>query len=182
MNENAPTDEEKETIQRLWANGKSSSQIASFINMERGNRGVLTRNAVIGVIHRARAKGTDMRMTPHGERHIIAKAKRKRRIKPERPYKVHDKKDDPIPEASDGELVTPDAAMVDRVHLFRAIGQRDIPFMERKIGECAWPVWDNSQKSGPVCGAETPEGMSYCSYHQGVGTTGHRASQPYRVR
>lgn len=183
------TSDEKQTAMRLWnQGGYSASKIAAMLDAERGNRGEVTKGMVVGTIHRARVKDSSIRKSDQNEAGMVerAKARRKRISKPglTQPPRVHDKPAKPVKHKEvEGEFLGDGAAFVDSTHLYRAAGQRDVPFMERRFGECAWPAWPNEVKVGPVCGLPVKgDGFSYCTFHHGIGTSGSYGSQPYRIR
>lgn len=157
------TAEEKATVKRLWNYGESSSRICDLLNAARGTE-ELTRNMIIGYVNRARERGEPF------VRRIFEPAKkvqrRKRRaLARQKPPQIEAK---PTPPKSSGEgeyLGKEPGAQ----HLYRAHGQLDVPFIERRVGQCAWPGWGGDERTGTVCGLPTEIERSYCKFHHGVG-------------
>ena len=144
------TDERVELLKKLWGEGLSASQIA-------GRLGSVTRNAVIGKVHRLGLSGraTTSRMKTHRPRSRIASAKRA--AKPR-----FAQLGNPAVRA----LYAPDAEP------FIPMGEElDIPLAERKsiqtLTECScrWPIGDPGTADFFFCGGTTAEGLPYCTHH-----------------
>jgi GcrA cell cycle regulator len=156
------TDERVETLKKLWQEGLSASQIA-------GRIGGVTRNAVIGKVHRLGLAGraTTSRMKSHRPRRSLA-------LKP----RVQGK---------------PRFAQVGNSAL-RALYQADaepytppaeelvIPMAERKYIQtltescCRWPIGDPQEADFHFCGKKKVAGLPYCEVHA------RRAFQPPQAR
>ena len=154
-------DERVELLKKLWAEGLSASQIA-------GRLGSVTRNAVIGKVHRLGLSGraTTSRMKSHRPR--ARSAAIKRQAKPRF--------------ANTGNSA------------FRALYQGDaepyvppaeelvIPLNERKTiqtleeGHCRWPIGDPQEADFHFCGKNKVAGLPYCEFHA------RRAFQPPQAR
>ncbi len=154
-------DERVELLKKLWAEGLSASQIA-------GRLGQVTRNAVIGKVHRLGLSGraTTSRMKSHRPRPRAAAAKR---------------------------LAKPRYAPVGNTAL-RALYQADsepyvspveelvIPPAERRSIEtltecdCRWPIGDPQENEFHFCGKKKVVGLPYCEFHA------RRAFQPPQPR
>ncbi len=160
MIDNTWTDERVELLKKLWADGLSASQIAGEIG------GGVTRNAVIGKVHRLglsgraktpaastaprqsaprKASTTTTAASPRGSRSAAALAPR------------------PVVDyAIETEIV--------------ALVQEDvvIPFSERvtimdlKEGMCRWPMGDPTKPEFRFCGAKCGLGNPYCSHHAAI--------------
>lgn len=170
-----------ETIKRiatLWAEGKSASEIA------RAFGGRWTRNMVVSLVNRNNLS------TP--ERKLAAmKAGAIRRPKPVRIKKercvmdaaIRPQKVKPEPVKGEGPMLgvpfpklSPEKT--DEVRAARAATGRQaikgmdavandnaVPLMERKFGQCAWPVGTPDRpRNQLVCGALTYEGVENCPY------------------
>ena len=153
------TDERVELLKKLWAEGLSASQIA-------GRLGSVTRNAVIGKVHRLGLSGraTTSRMKSHRPRQrMAAKRMAKTRFSP---------------------LGNP---------AFRALYQEPdaftppveelvIPMNERKYIQtlteccCRWPIGDPQVADFHFCGKNKVPGLPYCEFHA------RRAFQPPQTR
>jgi GcrA cell cycle regulator len=152
------TDERVELLKKLWNDGLSASRIASEL-------GGVTRNAVIGKVHRlglsGRAKAPSSaasaprarKVTPRPVAPVFASAGLVRgnnalqpqaRIAPE-------PKAEARPELLDPDVVVPFSERV--------------TIMELRENMCRWPMGDPTQPEFRFCGQKTETGQPYCSYH-----------------
>lgn len=135
---------------RLWNEGKSAGEIAAVC-------GGLTRNAVIGVIHRARARGEitriDVKKQQPSGRLVTPKAKRGE----------HQRVTAALVAAS-GYSPVPVPPTPERAIPYDASFAR--PWVERRLGQCAYPVSGDGADTLSCC-APT-KGKPYCSHHCGV--------------
>lgn len=155
------TDERVELLKKLWSEGLSASQIA-------GRLGSVTRNAVIGKVHRLGLSGraTTSRMKTHRPRARVATAKRIAKSRfatvgnPALRALYH-------PEAEP--YVAPAEELV-------------IPLKERKTIQtltecsCRWPIGDPQQADFHFCNRDKVAGLPYCEAHS------RRAFQPPQPR
>ncbi|WP_306251704.1 GcrA family cell cycle regulator [Parvularcula sp. IMCC14364] len=149
------TDERVELLKKLWAEGLSASQIA-------GKMGGVTRNAVIGKVHRLGLSGR------------AAPAKPQLTRKTERPHKPTPRvfsSDDDMgidlkPIMSEPEFLEP---------LVLSTGDNATMNTLNK-NMCKWPIGDPSSDDFHFCGQSTGSGKSYCAYHA------HMAFQPAQKR
>ncbi len=153
------TDERVETLKKLWAEGLSASQIA-------GRLGSVTRNAVIGKVHRLGLSGraTTSRMKSHRPRpRMAAKRLVKGRLSPlgNPAFRALYTETDPYQPPVE-ELV--------------------IPANERKYIQtltecnCRWPIGDPQASDFHFCGKNKVPGLPYCEFHA------RRAFQPPQTR
>jgi GcrA cell cycle regulator len=157
------TDERVELLKKLWAEGLSASQIA-------GRIGGVSRNAVIGKVHRLGLSGraTTTRMKSHRPRVRMAQASAKRSQKA-RFAQVGN----PAVRA----LYKPDAEPFVPVQ-----EELVIPLKERKniqtLAEChcRWPIGDPQHPDFHFCGKTKVAGLPYCEFHA------RRAFQPPQSR
>jgi GcrA cell cycle regulator len=154
-------DERVEALKKLWADGLSASQIA-------GRLGGVTRNAVIGKVHRLGLAGraTTSRMKSHRPRVRSQSVKRLMKTRPmvnigNPAFRSLYLADEPyVPPAED--LV--------------------IPINERKYIQtltetcCRWPIGDPQQPDFHFCGKSKVPGLPYCEVHA------RRAFQPPQAR
>jgi GcrA cell cycle regulator len=154
------TDERVELLKKLWADGLSASQIAAEL-------GGITRNAVIGKVHRLGLSGraTTSRMKSHRPR---ARAQTARRLmKPRFPNVGNPAFRNLLAEA---EPYTPPAE------------ELVIPLNERRSIQtltevcCRWPIGDPQMADFHFCGRKKVAGLPYCEFHA------RRAFQPPQVR
>ena len=159
------TDERVERLRRLWLEGLSASRIAAEL------AGGVTRNAVIGKVHRLGLSG---RMKP--QQAAAAAARPKPAAKPAAPDAVRE-----APKA---------VAMPIRGNLALALGERpmeraaavphmrrsyednvismtdNVTIMELRESMCRWPVGDPSSAEFRYCGGKAPIGEGpYCKHH-----------------
>ena len=141
-------DEERvEQLKQLWAEGLSASQIASKM-------GGVTRNAVIGKVHRLGLSG---RATPAKPQRGRSFETPKEEEKPGITARA-----DPSPVINEPEFTTP---------LVLSSGDRTT-VATLKNNMCKWPVGDPASDEFHFCGQSTSTGKSYCPYHA------HMAFQP----
>ena len=126
------TDERVEQLKSLWTEGLSASQIARVL-------GGVTRNAVIGKVHRlglaGRAGPTRSERTRHTSTH--------RSVARTQPVEKEIVEEDPVV-LDDGNFVTV-LSINDRM--------------------CRWPIGDPSEGEFHFCGHRPKEGSPYCEAH-----------------
>lgn len=134
------TDDRVEILKKLWAEGLSASQIATQM-------GGVTRNAVIGKVHRLGLSG---RATP-------TKPSRGIENVPSVPHtpKLLDDKLDIKPILADPAFSTP---------IILDTGDKTtLPTLSKNM--CKWPNGDPASDDFHFCGQPSPSGRSYCAYH-----------------
>jgi Uncharacterized protein conserved in bacteria len=142
------TDERVELLKKLWSDGLSASQIA-------GELGGITRNAVIGKVHRlglsGRAKSpSSTSPRPRKARsggHMLRVARPQMRGNTALAY---DYEAEPEPELIE-------IPMEQRRHL-----------LELSEKTCRWPIGDPGSPEFFFCGGDTVNELPYCSYHSRV--------------
>jgi GcrA cell cycle regulator len=157
------TDERVELLKKLWSEGLSASQIA-------GRIGGVSRNAVIGKVHRLGLSGraTTTRMKSHRPRPRMAQTATKR------PQKARFAQ---VGNPAVRALYQPDAEPY-----VPAQEELVIPQKERKsiqtLGECncRWPIGDPQHSDFHFCGKTKVAGLPYCEFHA------RRAYQPPQSR
>jgi GcrA cell cycle regulator len=154
------TDERVEMLKKLWADGLSASQIA-------GELGEITRNAVIGKVHRLGLSGRAKSPSSSAPR------PRKARAHPHmlRVSRRAMRGNTALAHGYDYE-VEPEPEFVDNVI---PIGQRRT-ILELTEETCRWPIGDPGSADFFFCGGQTSTGLPYCSYHSRV------AYQPTNMR
>ncbi len=146
------TDERVELLKKLWSDGLSASQIAAEL-------GGITRNAVIGKVHRlglsGRAKSTS------------AGAPRQRKVRaPSHMLRIGRgaiRGNTALAHAYDVE-VEAEPELIDNII---PIGQRRT-ILELTEQTCRWPVGDPGGSDFFFCGGNTVTGLPYCAYHSRV--------------
>ena len=155
------TDDRVERLKKLWADGLSASQIA-------GELGGITRNAVIGKVHRlglsGRAKAPSSSMPRQRKPRAPSMFRAPRPMMRGNTALAHmpayDYEPDSEPEPI--ENIIP-------------IGQR-CTLLELDQEKCHWPIGDPGQPDFFFCGGKTTTGTPYCGYH------GRVAYQPPAAR
>lgn len=189
------TDERVETLKRMWAEGQSASQIAKEL-------GGVTRNAVIGKVHRLglsnRAPGgredeeeTPVAVKPEPKAEPAAAAARPEpaaaRPAPERPAAAAPASNvtplpvrkpivpagQPLPPQPSANEISPEALASVREVEKRA---RRLTLMELTERTCKWPIGDPATDDFWFCGLPSLPGKPYCEAHVGV------AFQPMSAR
>ena len=154
------TDERVETLKRLWSEGLSASQIAAEL-------GGITRNAVIGKVHRlglsGRAKSPSSAAPrprkPRGSSHMLRVSRPAMRG------------NTALAHAYELDM-EPQAELVDNVI---PLGQRR-SLLELTEETCRWPIGDPGSADFFFCGGQSITSLPYCAYHSRV------AYQPANVR
>lgn len=159
-------DERVELLKKLWSDGLSASQIA-------GRLGGVTRNAVIGKVHRLGLSGraTTSRMKSHRPRtrpQPNANPASKRLMKPRF--------------ANVGNSALRNLYLGDNEPYTPPAEELEIPLKERKYIQtltencCRWPIGDPQQADFHFCGKSKVAGLPYCEVHA------RRAFQPPQPR
>ena len=179
------TDDRVETLKKMWGEGQSASQIAKEL-------GGVTRNAVIGKVHRL---GLSNRATTGTAAKTEAKPKAKPapkvEAKPKPKAEVEPKEEGPImrtvaaappkstlparkqiipagqplpPQPSANEISPEALAKVNEVEK----KAKKIGLMELTERTCKWPVGDPATEDFWFCGLPVKQGKPYCEAHVGV--------------
>lgn len=143
------TDERVETLKKLWQDGLSASQIAKQL-------GGVTRNAVIGKVHRLGLSG---RATPSKPARPVFKAPRPARpaAQPAAPRRIAEPA---VAQAAAAPAQTPVPSPVRYVE--EAPGSATVLTLGAHM--CKWPIGDPSSDSFTFCGRRQDEGP-YCLEH-----------------
>ena len=159
-------DERVELLKKLWSEGLSASQIA-------GRLGGVTRNAVIGKVHRLGLSGraTTARLKSHRPRaRTNAQQNVKRLAKPASRFA---QVGNPAVRALYQPEVEPFVPTADEI---------EIPMAERQSIEtltecnCRWPIGDPQSADFHFCNQKKVSGLPYCEFHA------RRAFQPPQSR
>ena len=162
MNEaGAWTEERVEQLKKLWSDGLSASQIAAEL-------GSVTRNAVIGKVHRlglsGRAKSAAQPAAPRNNAPRKAPAR----------SPSHPMAGAAATPTRGAHALAPDFAPEAEIEVAAApLPSEDvvIPFSERvtimdlREYMCRWPMGDPTSPEFRFCGGRSVTGMPYCSYH-----------------
>ena len=146
------TDERVELLKKLWTDGLSASQIAAEL-------GGITRNAVIGKVHRlglsGRAKSPSS--TAPRPRKTRTHAHMLRVARPAI------RGNTALAQAFEYEVEV-EAELVDNII---PIGQRR-NLLELTEETCRWPIGDPGGADFFFCGGQTTTGLPYCGYHSRI--------------
>ncbi|MEM6942105.1 MAG: GcrA family cell cycle regulator [Pseudomonadota bacterium] len=169
------TDERVELLKKMWGEGQSASQIAKEL-------GGVTRNAVIGKVHRLglsnRATSTpktEAKPKPATKTEAKAKPARKPveaapRAEPTAPKPVSARKQiipagQPLPPQPSANEISPEAlAKVSAIEK----KAKKLTLMELTERTCKWPVGDPATDDFWFCGLPVQQGKPYCEAHVGV--------------
>jgi GcrA cell cycle regulator len=135
------TDERVEALKKLWLDGLSASQIAKQLGSG------LTRNAVIGKVHRLGLSGRAAASTPQR-----AAFKTARPPRPATPA---------VPAPRRVEAVVEQKAVV-VVHAVEETGSATVLTLDARM--CKWPIGDPSRDGFSFCGRANSDGP-YCTHH-----------------
>jgi GcrA cell cycle regulator len=157
-------DERVDALKKLWSDGLSASQIA-------GRLGGVTRNAVIGKVHRLGLAGraTTSRMKSHRPRVRTAQAAKRGLMRARPTGGIASSPLKSLYLADIEPYVPPAEELV-------------IPVNERKYIQtltescCRWPIGDPQQAEFHFCGRKKIPGLPYCEVHA------RRAFQPPQAR
>jgi GcrA cell cycle regulator len=157
------TEERVETLKKLWADGLSASQIAGKLGMG------VTRNAVIGKVHRLNLAGrvnTPRAQTPRTARKPSADGQRSAPRGPSQPS---------MPTAGATALksyaqpqANPRLAPLPEPKPLRLIDtSKDgrITILHLSDKTCKWPIGDPQHDDFCFCGHGPRDGSPYCEYH-----------------
>jgi GcrA cell cycle regulator len=133
------TDERVELLKKLWADGLSASQIA-------GELGGITRNAVIGKVHRLGLSGRAKSPSSSAPR-----------VRKPRSHMMR------VSRTS----MRGNTALALAFENIIPIGQRRT-LLELNEDTCRWPIGDPASAEFFFCGGKPLTGLPYCSYHSRV--------------
>lgn len=154
------TDERVETLKKLWTEGLSASRIA-------GELGGITRNAVIGKVHRLGLSGRAKSPSTAGQRPRKARAHSQML----RVSRASVRGNTALAHAYDLD-VEPEPELIDNVI---PLGQRR-SLLELTEETCRWPIGDPGHSEFFFCGGQAIASLPYCAYHSRV------AYQPANIR
>jgi GcrA cell cycle regulator len=146
------TDERVELLKKLWSDGLSASQIAAEL-------GGITRNAVIGKVHRLGLSGRAKSASSAAPRqrkartstHMLRIGRGAVRGNTALAH-AYETETEAVPELIDNII---------------PIGQRRT-ILELTEQTCRWPIGDPGSTEFFFCGGNTVNGLPYCAYHSRV--------------
>ncbi len=155
------TDERIEELRKLWADGLSASQIANTL-------GGVSRNAVIGKIHRLGLSGRVKAARAPARRTTTvaaAAAATAARAKPASPPRVMAVGSTVVKVVErEAYEVAPEPVVTAAVLALH----EGVTLLDLKQSSCRWPVGDPSSEGFRYCGARTGQSETYCAAHAEV--------------
>ena len=154
---NAWTEERVERLKKLWSDGLSASQIAAELG------GGVTRNAVIGKVHRLGLSG---RGKPSG-----TGKPRPRKVVPRAPSAPTSF--DALRRRTATALAPARAPLAEAEVAYQPLPVEEVvipmservTIMELRDSMCRWPLGDPSTPEFRFCGGRSATSLPYCSYH-----------------
>lgn len=157
------TDERVERLKALWSEGLSASQIAAEL-------GSVTRNAVIGKVHRLGLSGRAKPQVQAARPPVAAQPRVKATV-PSRPVSHQ-------PRATSMPLSVGNVALKSEEATDLEIAPRVLPQIEAEAityermsilnlteQTCKWPIGDPGRPDFFFCGRKSDSGIPYCAYH-----------------
>ncbi|MFZ1815364.1 MAG: GcrA family cell cycle regulator [Rhizobiaceae bacterium] len=151
------SDDRVELLRKLWLDGLSASQIAAEL-------GSVTRNAVIGKVHRLGLSGRTRpgsstgNVRPKRIQRTPAQAPRQaktmQRALSNAPMRSHVSASADLPDMLPASLVAPDPLKLELTQLSETT--------------CKWPIGDPATEDFYFCGHGSKEGSPYCAFHSRV--------------
>lgn len=144
------TDDRVEVLKKLWLEGRTASQIASEL-------GGVTRNAVIGKVHRLGLSG---RPSP------IKRKTRKSEVRKKTVRKKATKAVSKTTTVKKSATALKDNVVdiINNVDTFKpANGGKTM--MELRENMCKWPMGDPKSQEFRFCGCKVEPGLPYCEHH-----------------
>jgi GcrA cell cycle regulator len=146
------TDERVELLKKLWAAGLSASQIA-------GELGGITRNAVIGKVHRLGLSGRAKTVSsaaprprkPRAPSHPASmfRTQGATALQPSR-----------LPDLDIEPFIQPDVRP-----MLEPVSSERVTIMDLRETMCRWPLGDPGTEEFRFCGSRSNSASSYCCYH-----------------
>ncbi|GLK81704.1 GcrA family cell cycle regulator [Methylopila turkensis] len=168
------TDERVELLKKLWADGLSASQIAAEL-------GGVTRNAVIGKVHRlglsGRAKSAPsaaprLRKPAASPSHRVSApiAATAARAPQSATYATRGATALAAAPVMEARTIAAPAPRVVPVQLVETqpIVCENVTIMELRENMCRWPLGDPSQPDFRFCGGRCTPGQAYCAHHASI--------------
>lgn len=155
------TDDRVELLKKLWSDGLSASQIANQM-------GGVTRNAVIGKVHRlglsGRVTSTRGRANSKVGKTTAAAKQRTQRREPKMPTMGNTA----LKSAPETKSIPVAEAKVSPVKLVETVTGDNISIFDLTEYTCRWPVGDPSTNDFHFCGSRNDGSGPYCESHAEV--------------
>jgi GcrA cell cycle regulator len=154
------TDERVELLKKLWSDGLSASQIA-------GELGGVTRNAVIGKVHRLGLSGrmkTQAATAPRVRKAAAAPAGRSAPVRTVSAPQMRGNTALAAQPIMDAYIEVEPELRTDVVVPM----SRRVQIMELREAMCKWPIGDPMSAEFVYCGADCNFGTPYCTHHSAI--------------
>ena len=138
------TDTRTERLKVLWADGRSASEIADLL-------GEVTRNAVIGKVHRLGLPGRKTTSRQPVPRRTSPRRGKSGRVERRQPPARFVRPASPMPPAPP----PPVAALM-------------LPLRQLRDDQCRWPAGDPREAGFGFCGCQKAAGVPYCAHHAAI--------------
>jgi GcrA cell cycle regulator len=138
------TDARTERLKALWADGRPASEIASLL-------GEVTRNAVIGKVHRLGLAGRKTTSRKPAPRRTSPRRAKSGRVEPRLPATRIVRPAAPLQPPPP----PPAAALM-------------LPLRQLRAGQCRWPIGDPLEAGFGFCGCRKAPGVPYCAHHAAI--------------
>jgi len=170
------TDDRVETLKKMWGEGQSASQIAKEL-------GGVTRNAVIGKVHRLglsnRSSGSSPAKAAAKEKPAATKTSGRPKITPKAETTSTNMIVQHVPHVRRAIIPAgqplPPQPSANEISPEKLASVREVEKKSKKIGlmelterTCKWPVGDPATDDFWFCGLTTQTGKPYCEAHVGV--------------
>jgi len=156
------TDERVELLKKLWSEGLSASAIATEL-------GGVTRNAVIGKVHRLGLSGRAKTPAPTPQRRVKPTRAPSHPLRPQAPTPVIRGNTALAPQ------ITPLVAVEEQAEpQLRPVEDVVVPMSERvtimELREhmCRWPLGDPGREDFRFCGSRVGAHGPYCNHHAAI--------------
>lgn len=145
------TDERVDLLRKLWLEGLSASQIAAELSHG------ITRNAVIGKVHRLGLSGRVK---------APATAQPRQRVRPQPMRTQPQRPSAPLSRGNVALAYKPVEAPAPRPVEDVVIPMSEmVTIMDLREGMCRWPVGDPTTSEFRFCGSKSPAAGPYCVHH-----------------
>jgi len=138
------TDERVELLKKLWAEGLSASQIAAEL-------GGITRNAVVGKVHRLGLSGR--------AKSPSTASPRPRKPRAERMIRVSQ------PAIAGNTALAYEYDLEPEPELLEIPAEQRKTLLQLNEHTCRWPVGEPGKDDFFFCGGDTANELPYCAYH-----------------
>lgn len=159
------TEERVDILKKLWAEGHSASQIAKEL-------GGVTRNAVIGKVHRLGLSGRATPSRPVKRPPRLARPKP--RVMPDGTVKTPEPRVAASPTVA--RAAREDRAMIEALAPLELKNGEKATVLNLSASMCKWPIGDPADPNFAFCGRKADCGSPYCAEHSRI------AFQPARKR